>query len=96
MTSEEVDSESLLTLAEAAAALGITPLRLRQLAERGVAHPVDARVGPRAWWFNRAEVERVRPDIAWLARGRERRGATPRRPKPLPASTLPPLRSLWE
>lgn len=96
MTSEEVDSESLLTLVEAAAALAITPARLFQLAGRNVTHPVDRQCRRKEWQFSRAEVERVRPDLAWLARTRERRGATRRRAKPLRESTLPLVRSLWE
>ncbi len=75
MGSQESPAEDVLTLAEAAAALGITPLRLRQLADRNVMHPVDRRRRRKDWQFSRAEVERVRAGVAWLEEQRARRAS---------------------
>jgi hypothetical protein len=66
------EPEPLLTLGEAAAALGLTPLRLRQLADRNVLRPVARRRWRNDWRFSRAEVERVRSGVVWLEQQRER------------------------
>lgn len=66
------DSECLLTLKEAAYALVITPERLKILAARGFARPAGALRPPKDQRYTRAEVERLRQNLALLKELRER------------------------
>lgn len=61
--------EPLLTLREAAWALGITRDRLVEWSNRGVIQPVEERGPRRAWYYRVAEVERVRQLVAGRSAG---------------------------
>lgn len=75
MSEPEGPEAHVMSTAEAAAVLGVTPLRLRQLADRNVLHPVERRGRRKEWQFSRAEVERVRAGVAWLEQQRARRAS---------------------
>jgi hypothetical protein len=65
--------DDIVSLAEAAAALGVAPGTLRAHAGRGW---IRARLVGRAWITTRAEVERYRREQ--LGRGRRQRGDSPK------------------
>lgn len=51
------EREGLYTTTEVAQELGITPRRVRQLVEQGIAKPVE--VFGKTWVFTKAEIERL-------------------------------------